>query len=117
MAETRLDHQRHRRKYAVGDLGKDKSFYFSGPEGKLNLRAQNLTLFIQLAQGVDDETWMHHLRQGDYSRWFREAIKDEELAEAAARIERAAAISPAESRESIRAAIDERYALTDTSQP
>lgn len=117
MAETRLDHQRHRRKYAVGDLGKDKSFYFRGPQRKLNLRAQNLALFIQLAQGVDDETWMHHLRQGDYSRWFREAIKDEELAEVAARIERAAAISPAESRECIRAAIEERYALTDTSQP
>ena len=53
-------------------LPPDKSFYFRGPEGKLNLRAQNLMLFLQLADGVDDETWLHHLRQGDYSGWFRE---------------------------------------------
>ena len=75
------------RKYAEGDLGEDKSFYFRGPEGKLNLRAQNLLLFIQLAEGVDDDTWLHHLRQGDYARWFRDAIKDDALADEAARIE------------------------------
>ena len=48
---------------------------FGGPEGKLNLRAQNLQMFLQLAEGVDEETWMHHLRQGDYSRWFRATSK------------------------------------------
>ncbi|MEO5656357.1 MAG: HAD-IIB family hydrolase, partial [Nitrospiria bacterium] len=75
--------RRHLRKYAEGELGPDRSFYFEGPEGKLRLRAQNLVWFVQLAQGVDDETWMHHLRRGDYSRWFREAIKDEALADEA----------------------------------
>jgi hydroxymethylpyrimidine pyrophosphatase-like HAD family hydrolase len=71
------DQRRHRRKYAEGELGPDKSFYFRGPDGRLNLRAQNLMLFAQLAEGVDDETWLHHLQRRDYSRWFREAIKDE----------------------------------------
>src|SRR5262249_39624099 len=64
------ERQRHRRKYAAGELGTDKSFYFRGPAGRLNLRTQNLMMFSQVAEGVDDETWIHHLRQHDYSRWF-----------------------------------------------
>ena len=71
---------RHSRKYAEGELGEDKSFYFRGPQGSLNLRAQNLILFLQLAEGVDDGTWLYHLHAGDYSRWVRDAINDEELA-------------------------------------
>ena len=51
------------RKYAEGELPPDRSFYFRGPDGKLNLRAQNLALFLQIADGVDDETWLHHLGQ------------------------------------------------------
>ena len=45
-APGRTERRRHQRKYAEGDLGADKSFYFQGPAGALNLRAQNLTLFI-----------------------------------------------------------------------
>jgi len=103
------ERRRHSRKYAAGDLGEDKSFYFRGPDGKLNLRAQNLLLFIQLAEGVDDDTWRYHLRQGDYARWFREAIKDDELAAAATRVAEQPSISVAESRAAIKAAIEERY--------
>ena len=77
------EHQRHTRKYAEGQLGEDKSFYFRGPQAALNLRAHNLMIFMQMADGVDDATWLHHLHRGDYSRWFREAIKDDELAEEA----------------------------------
>jgi len=71
--------ERHTRKYAEGELGADKSFYFRGPFGALNLRAQNLMIFVQMADGVDDETWMYHLKAHDYSRWMSEAIKDEDL--------------------------------------
>ncbi|MCG3114589.1 MAG: HAD-IIB family hydrolase [Candidatus Manganitrophus sp. SA1] len=104
----RMERRRHLRKYAEGELPPDRSFFFQGPDGKLNLRAQNLTLFMQLADGVDDETWMHHLRQGDYSRWFREAIKDDHLAEEAAQIE-AEKLSAKESRARIREKIEARY--------
>ena len=45
-----------------------KSFYFRGPENALNLRAQNLMIFLQMAAGVDEATWLHHLHAGDYSR-------------------------------------------------
>jgi HAD superfamily hydrolase (TIGR01484 family) len=99
---------RHVRKYAAGDVH-EKSFYFRGPKGALNLRAQNLQLFIQVGEGVDDATWLHHLRQGDYSRWFREAIKDEALAAEAEEIERELADDAATSRARIREAIENRY--------
>jgi len=107
----RAEHRRHVRKYATGELGEDKSFYFRGPAGRLNLRAQNLALFVQLAAGVDDETWLYHLREQDYSRWFREAIKDEELASEVARVEEDSSMSPGESRALIKAAIEQRYTL------
>ena len=110
-APPQAEHRRHVRKYATGELGEDKSFYFRGPAGRLNLRAQNLALFVQLAEGVDDETWLHHLRLKDYSRWFREAIKDEALASAAASVEEGASLPPKESRVLIRAAIERRYTL------
>jgi hypothetical protein len=48
------------------------------------------------------------LRQGESSRWFREVIKDESLAEDAARIEGYAELPPAESRARIKAAIERR---------
>lgn len=73
------DLKRHLRKYAEGDLA-DNSFYFRGPQKALNLRAQNLGMFLQIADGVDDATWLHHLKHGDYVRWFRDAIKDDDLA-------------------------------------
>ncbi len=108
---SQSDRRRHRRKYAEGELGPDKSFYFRGPDGKLKLRAQNLVLFLQLADGVDDRTWNYHLRRGDYSHWFREAIKDADLADEAARIEGLLGNSADDSRARIRAAIEERYTL------
>jgi hypothetical protein len=110
VAPAQTERLRHRRKYAAGELGPDKSFYFRGPEGKLNLRAQNLVLFVQLAEGVDDATWLYHLRRGDYSRWLREAIKDAELADAVARVEREDP-GAAASRAAIKAAIEARYTL------
>lgn len=111
IAPSRTERVRHRRKYAQGDLGVDRSFYFRGPQRHLNLRAQNLMLFMQMAEGLDDNTWLYHLRQGDYSQWFRDAIKDEELATQAADIEQQGDLSAAESRQRLGAAIEERYTL------
>jgi hydroxymethylpyrimidine pyrophosphatase-like HAD family hydrolase len=107
----RVQHRRHRRKYAEGLLIPERSFYFRGPHGALNLRAHNLLLFVELAEGVDDDTWRFHLQRGDYSRWFEEAIDDAELAADARRIEREAAQQPAgRSRMLMREAIERRYA-------
>jgi hydroxymethylpyrimidine pyrophosphatase-like HAD family hydrolase len=110
-APSRHERRRHVRKYAEGELGEDRSFYFRGPEGKLNLRAPNLNVFVDLAEGVDDDTWRHHLRQHDYSRWLREAIKDAELAAKAEQVESHADMPVAESRALLKQAIAERYTL------
>lgn len=111
LAPGRSKHRRHRRKYARGELGPDKSFYFRGPENKLNLRAQNMVIFNQTAAGVDDDTWLFHLRQGAYSRWIREAIKDEALADQIEAVERDSSQSATASRNAIRTLIEERYTL------
>ncbi len=109
LAKPEGQRQRHQRKYAEGELGEDKSFYFRGPEDALNLRAQNLTVFLQMAEGVDDETWLHHLRAGDYSEWFETMISDDDLAREAKAVEGDRALSPAESRERIKEIVDRRY--------
>ena len=114
MAVPRAERQRHRRKYAEGELPPERSFYFRGPDGKLNLRAQNLIMFRQLADGIDDETWLHHLRQGDYSRWMKTAIKDPSLAEIVHEVEDMPELSAHESRQRVATAIQERYTLPAT---
>jgi len=101
--------KRHVRKYAEGQLAEDKSFYFRGPERALNLRAQNLSTFLQLAAGVDDKTWLHHLRAGAYSQWFRDTIKDDALASEATAIEQDHSLTPADSRARIRDIVERRY--------
>lgn len=107
--EPQGERRRHIRKYAAGQLGEDKSFYFRGGENRLKLRAHNLSMFIQIAEGVDDETWLHHLQAGDYSRWFREAIKDNDLAREVAEAEADSASDAALSRERILSAVEKRY--------
>lgn len=106
-AKTEL--RRHRRKYAAGELGEDKSFYFRGADGKLNLRAQNLKTFAQMAEGVDEDTWAHHLRQSDYSKWLRDSVKDTDVAEEVEKIEKDGQLGPSESRTQILDAIRKHY--------
>lgn len=106
-----VEQRRHTRKYAVGQLPPDRSFWFRGPDDKLNLRAQNLMQFLDMAAGVDDGTWLYHLRRADYSRWFRDVIKDGELATAAAAVERDPFVSRGAALAALRAAVESRYTL------
>ena len=103
------DRRRHLRLYAEGELSPEQSFYFCGPENKLNLRAQNLMMFLQLAEGIDDQTWNYHLYRGDYSGWFRTMVKDEELAANTSVIEQDMKLTPSESRARIKELIQSRY--------
>ena len=112
----RQQHKRHTRKYAEGDLGAERSFYFRGPDGALNLRAQNLTVFLQMAEGIDDRTWTHHLQAGDYSGWFRNIVKDEALAKEAAAVEADQTLDPGQSRKRISEAVTRRYTAPASSQ-
>jgi HAD superfamily hydrolase (TIGR01484 family) len=111
---SRTERRRHLRKYAEGELPEDRSFYFRGPQGKLKLRAPNLITFMDLADGVDDDTWLFHLRQGEISEWLRRGIKDEALAERVASIERDPSLEPSVSRKKIRELIEAIYTLPAT---
>jgi HAD superfamily hydrolase (TIGR01484 family) len=102
-----VEHERHQRKYAQGDLEED-SFYFRGPEGKLNIRAQNLVLFTQIGLGVDADTWMFHLKKHDFSNWIRKAVQDTQLAKKIERIEKKD-LSIEESRKAVIEAIEKAY--------
>jgi hypothetical protein len=88
-----------------------RSFYFRSPERWLNLAAPNLIRFAQLASEVDDATWLYHLHRGDYARWFREVIADEDLAGEAERIAALPSLSPAVSRALLQRVIEEGYTL------
>jgi hypothetical protein len=110
-AACHTDRQRHSRKYASAELTPDRSFFFRGLENKLNLRAQNLMIFVQLLEGVDDDTWLFHLRKGEYSQWFRDNIKNKELAEAAAAVEEDQNLSATDSKARIKEEIEKRFTL------
>jgi hypothetical protein len=103
--------RRHLRKYAEGKLGEDRSFWFRGPEERVRLRAYNLASFMDLGEGLDEETWLHHLKRHDYSEWIRTSVKDSELADEFREIEATPDISAGDSRERIRKAIEKRYTL------
>jgi hydroxymethylpyrimidine pyrophosphatase-like HAD family hydrolase len=110
VGRRRVQHRRHLRKYTEGELPPDRSFFFRGPAGALNLRAANLVRFVELAEGVDEATWAHHLEHGDYSAWLREMIKDAELADEIAAIERLG-LPAAESRRQALERVRTRYSV------
>ncbi len=110
VAKRRVHHRRHIRKYTEGELPPERSFFFRGPANALNLRAANLTRFVELAEGVDEATWAHHLRGGEYSAWIRDKIKDPELAVDVAHVE-AADLAPAEARRLVLDEIRRRYTV------
>jgi hydroxymethylpyrimidine pyrophosphatase-like HAD family hydrolase len=109
---ARAERIRHHRKYAEGDL-RWHSFYFRGPDNRHNLKAQNLQVFSQIAEGISESTWMFHLRSNDYSRWFRDSVRDNYLADEAERIERRMDLTPYETRVLILELIRARYTLPE----
>jgi hydroxymethylpyrimidine pyrophosphatase-like HAD family hydrolase len=108
LVRSSLTRRRHRRKYTEGELPPERSFYFRGPTGDLNLRAANLHEFVRLGDGVDDATWEFHLSRGDYAQWVEFSLKDRKLARDIARL--ASVRDARQSRAEVRALIEKRYA-------
>ena len=106
--EPRQLQQRHKRKYATGDMG-DNSFTFTGKARKLKLKANNLIMFVHIAEGIDDATWKFHLSNGDFINWFRNTVHDDELADIAQQTEKEK--SAEESKKKILAFINEKYTV------
>ncbi|RUW56249.1 phosphoglycolate phosphatase, partial [Mesorhizobium sp. M2A.F.Ca.ET.067.02.1.1] len=100
--------------YAEGQLDEAGSFYFRGPDDAMNLRAHNLIIFAQMAEGIDDKTWEHHLRAGDYSEWFRHQIRDKDLARETETAEKDKTLSAQESRKRVLDAVRRRYTAPAT---
>jgi hypothetical protein len=99
-----------RRKPFEGELEPERSFYFRGPQARLNLRAQTLKLFLQIGGGVDTDTWVYHLRRGDYARWLEGVTGDQSLAEEIRRLEQHNG-DPNALRERLEHAVQERFVL------
>jgi hypothetical protein len=97
----RGEHQRHQHQYFDGEMDPENCFCFRGPKGTLNLAAGNLRTFMQMAEGVDEETWAYHLKRGDYAGWFREKIQDQELTDFTEQLQHAKDISPQDSRQRV----------------
>jgi HAD superfamily hydrolase (TIGR01484 family) len=111
IAASKTERRRHVRKYAAGALPADRSFYFRGPENKLKLRAQNLIVFTDLADGVDAATWLYHWKRGDVSGWLRRCVKDEELTDQVQALEKNVPDDADASRKAVRELIERKYTL------
>ncbi|WP_421999251.1 HAD-IIB family hydrolase [Reyranella sp.] len=107
-------HRRHTGKYAVGDVGEEHSFHFRSPANLAMGRARNACEFVHLARQLDDATWEHHLRRSDYSAWFRDVIRDEELAQETRKVEDDRSLSPDDSRSRIADLVLSRYAAPES---
>jgi hydroxymethylpyrimidine pyrophosphatase-like HAD family hydrolase len=108
---SKTERRRHVRKYAEGALPEDRSFYFRGPEKKLNLRAPNLIVFTDLADGVDEDTWLYHWQRADVSKWLGSCVKDEELTDQVRELEQKIPDDAAASRKAVRELIERKYTL------
>lgn len=105
----RTEHFRHRRKYAEGQLEEKRRFRFRGPHDKMDLAVENLNMFVQIAEGIDVETWHFHLERGDYSKWFRDLVNDPDLADRIEAVEKESDLPDVESRKRIKEAILQKY--------
>lgn len=101
--------QRHVHSLYEGEMDEQLQFVFRGPQSQLCLSTPNLKQFIGIASGVDDATWDFHKTAGDYSNWFRDVIKDHELADEIRRVEQSAGLPPKSSRKAIVELIRERF--------
>jgi hydroxymethylpyrimidine pyrophosphatase-like HAD family hydrolase len=108
-ASTDAENFRHQHSYLEGELEAGQRFVFRGPDSKLNLQAQNINIFMQLLEGIDDETYLFHLQRHDYSRWFDEVIHDDEIAQRLNEIEQTESAT-GESRTKLIDIIRERFA-------
>jgi hydroxymethylpyrimidine pyrophosphatase-like HAD family hydrolase len=106
---SQIQHERHKRKYAEGKLEDELVFHFRGPTQKMDLKAYNLSQFVQISEGIDDETWQYHLKRGDYSNWVTHALRDAALAGEIADAEGAEELLLKETRARIVAAIKRKY--------
>jgi HAD superfamily hydrolase (TIGR01484 family) len=109
----RQSHERHRGKYALGNVGHKRSFHFTNGAGSSLGAARNLAEFVSLAQAVPDAVWDRHLHAGDFGAWFLDVIRDEVLAQQAILLAEEASNAD-RTRRRIIDSIRERYVIPDS---
>jgi hypothetical protein len=81
VGERTVPHVRHLRKYLRAPLPKPKMFYFCDPHGHcLDTAAANMWEFRKALSEVPVETIRYHLQRGDFERWLKDVLHDDELA-------------------------------------
>lgn len=100
-------HHRHSGKYVAGDVGAWHAFRFSA----LGLSASNLTEFLSLSTRLEDASLRDYLNAGDFSKWFRQVIRDDVLANKTHQVETDTTLAPKEALRQITLLIQSRYHL------
>lgn len=104
-------HVRHWHKYARAQLPVQLRFYMRGPQGATGAVAANLAALHRELVLCGPEVIEHHVRGGDLSRWIRDVMRDDELADSLQEIERLAGdgAAPEELRGRLLRVIEARY--------
>ena len=100
-------HHRHSGKYVAGDVGAWHAFRFS----TLCQSASNLTEFLSLSTRLEDTALRGYMNAGDFSKWFREIIRDDVLANKTHQVETDATLAPKEALKQISHLVHSRYHL------
>jgi hypothetical protein len=102
-------HAHHARKYADTRLPEDKAFRFVDA-GK-GLVAHNMIEFYRAVEDLPVSSLSHHLLMGDFSRWVRDVIGDQQLARGLRKLERTTPAGATPDREEILAHIRDHYLI------
>lgn len=110
-ADRFAPHVRHQHKYLHAHVPPDRRFFFGGViDGSA---ASNLAEFRERLQTADEFVVSQHLQAGDFSRWVRDVLADDELGARLRSIERWYRTEPytsvAQACEAVVSAIDARY--------
>jgi HAD superfamily hydrolase (TIGR01484 family) len=84
---TRHRRRRHTTKMLAGDVGEGQRLAVTGPDGALSFEVRNLSEMVRIAEGVDAATWSYHRDRHDWSRWVRDILDDDDLADAIETVE------------------------------
>ncbi len=104
-----IPHVRHLHKYLRTPLPEHKRFYFhASGTSRGSQAAASLWEFREALAAVPTEVLLFHLERGDFERWMREVIHDEELARQLRKI-RHRVPEQAQVREMLVAAVSNRY--------
>lgn len=75
---------------AIAPVPKDKVFHFYlGIDRPTDFSAESLKDFYEIAQRVDTTSLEFHLHRGDFENWFKEAFREQTLADELAKIKNA----------------------------